>query len=46
MRHGFSGVGRLQGAGIKLGDLFDVILMQKILKIFSETFHADFCIPS
>jgi phosphinothricin acetyltransferase len=30
-RHGFSEVGRLQGAGIKFGDLFDVILMQKIL---------------
>jgi phosphinothricin acetyltransferase len=30
-RHGFSEVGRLQDAGIKFGEPFDVILMQKML---------------
>ena len=31
MRQGFSEVGRLQDAGIKFGEQFDVILMQKML---------------
>jgi L-amino acid N-acyltransferase YncA len=31
MRQGFSEVGRLQDAGIKFGEPFDVILMQKML---------------
>jgi L-amino acid N-acyltransferase YncA len=30
-RHGFSEVGRLRDAGIKFGEPFDVILMQKML---------------